>query len=136
MENILVSACLVGERVRWHGRKVTYSTFVRKFQEANPDVQLIPVCPEMLGGLSTPRPPVKRRGGRIYCTCEDKAHRDEVTGDDVTEAFVAGAQATLVIAKHYCCTQAILLKTSPSCSRTGITGKLLLENGIEVINVL
>ena len=136
MERILVSACLCNIVCRWHGRKVPYSSYVRKFLKENPDVQLIPVCPEQLGGLPTPRPPVKSRNHRILQTCEDKAHRDEVTGDDVTEAFVAGAQATLVIAKHYCCTRAILLKTSPSCSRTGITGKLLLENGIEVISVL
>jgi len=136
MNYVLVSACLVGEEVRWHGRKVPYSAFVRKFQKANPDVQLIPVCPEMLGGLPTPRPPVKVRHGRVLTTCEDKAHRDEVTGDDVTDAFVAGAQATLTIAKENRCTRAILLKTSPSCARNGITGKLLLENGIEVISVL
>jgi len=135
MNCVLVSACLAGENVRWHGRKVPYSSCLRKFLKENPDVQLIPVCPEQLGGLPTPRPPVKSRNGRIYETCEDKARRDEVTGDDVTDAFVAGAQATLAIAKHYCCTRAILLKTSPSCARTGITGKLLLENGIEVISV-
>lgn len=135
MERVLVSACLVGIPTRWHGRKVPYSSYVRKFLKENPDVELIPVCPEQLGGLPTPRPPVKSRGGRIYETCEDKAHRDEVTGADVTEYFVAGAQATLAIAKQNRCTRAILLKTSPSCSSTGITGKLLLENGIEVISV-
>lgn len=133
---VLVSACLCGVACRWHGRKVPCSSYVRKFLKENPDVQLIPVCPEQLGGLPTPRPPVKSRGGCIYETCEDKAKRDEVTGADVTDAFVAGAQATLAIAKKKHCKRAILLKTSPSCSRTGVTGKLLIENGIDVINVL
>lgn len=135
MERVLVSACLCGEICRWHGRKVPYSSFVRKFMRDNPDVKLILVCPEQLGGLPTPRPPVKSRNQRILQTCEDKARRDQVTGEDVTDAFVAGAQAALAIAKKYRCKRAILLKISPSCARTGITGKLLLANGIEVISV-
>ena len=137
MEYVLVSACLFGQSAcRWHGRKIPMSPYVRRFMEDHPDVQLIPVCPEQLGGLPTPRPPVKVRKGRVYQTAIERENRNEVTGPDVTEYFVAGAQATLAIAKKYCCKRAILLKISPSCARTGITGKLLLENGIEVISTL
>jgi uncharacterized protein YbbK (DUF523 family) len=107
---------------------------VKKFLADHPDVEIVPVCPEELGGLPTPRPPVKTRRGRIFETCADKARRDEVTGPEVTAAFVAGAEATLAIARKRGCSFAILCKNSPSCSRTGKAGRLLIENGIEVVN--
>jgi len=136
MRTILVSACLLGVSCRWHGQTVKPSWFVKKFVAEYPDVKLIPVCPEQLGGLSTPRPPVKMRRGRIYITCADKSKLNDVTGDDITDAFVLGAKKTLAIARKRRCKTAILMKTSPSCSRTGITGKRLLENGIDVISTL
>jgi len=77
---------------------------------------------------------VKMRKGHVFQTAEDKSKRNEVTGPDVTAYFVAGAEKTLAIARKRRCKTAILMKTSPSCSRTGITGKLLLENGIDVIS--
>jgi uncharacterized protein YbbK (DUF523 family) len=134
-EYVLVSACLLGHAVRWHGKPVNPSPFIKKYLAQHPGVKVIAVCPEQLGGLPTPRPPVKSRRGHIYQTCEDKTKRKDVTGPEVTEYFVAGADKTLAIAKKHHCRVAILMKTSPSCSRTGVTGKLLIENGIEVINV-
>ncbi len=134
-EFILVSSCLMGKGVRWHGRPVRPSYFVKKYLAEHPNVKVIEVCPEVLGGLPVPRPPVKTRRGKIFTTCEDKSMRNEVTCDDVTAYFVAGAEKTLAIAKKHNCKTAILMKTSPSCSRTGITGKLLAENGIEIISV-
>jgi uncharacterized protein YbbK (DUF523 family) len=134
MQTVLVSACLLGEPCRWHGRSVCPSGYVKKFMAENPDVNIVPVCPEQLGGLSTPRPPVKTRRGRIFETCADKARRDEVTGPEVTAAFECGAQKTLAIARKHKCAFAILCRNSPSCSRTGKAGKLLIENGVEVLN--
>jgi uncharacterized protein YbbK (DUF523 family) len=134
-ECILVSACLLGHAVRWHGKPVKPSPYVKKYLADHPGVQVIAVCPEQLGGLPTPRPPVKVRKGVVLQTCEEKSMRNEVTGLDVTEYFVAGAQMTLAIAKKHKCKTAILMKTSPSCARGGITGKLLIANGIEVISV-
>lgn len=132
--NILISKCLIGEPCRWHGKKQSVSTFVRRYLEQHPDAKLIPVCPEVLGGLSVPRPPVKRRKGRVFTTCEDKSMRKYVTGDDVTEQFLAGAKKTLSICKRNKCEIAIMCKWSPSCDVNGITGKLLAENGIAIIN--
>ncbi len=134
MKNVLVSACLLGTPCRWHGRAVRPSSTVQKFIRDNPKVEIVPVCPEELGGLPTPRPPVKSRKGRIYETCADKAKRNDVTGKEVTVAFQAGAEATLAIAKKMRCKLAILCRNSPSCARTGVAGKLLGENGIEIIN--
>lgn len=131
---ILVSRCLLGEPCRWHGKKLYKSSFVKKFETLNPDVELIPVCPELLGGLAVPRPPVKRRSGRVYITCADKAERKNVTGADITDSFIEGAEKTLDIALKNNCSKAILCKWSPSCDMNGLTGKLLTANGIEVIN--
>lgn len=133
-ERVLVSACLLGEPCRWHGRKVPSSAFVRAFFREHPDCVMVPVCPEQLGGLATPRPPVKRRQGRVYETCADKQQRPHVTGREVTAEFYHGAQRTLAIAEEHGCRRAILLRFSPSCDKTGITGSLLARHGIEVTN--
>lgn len=133
-EKILVSACLLGVPCRWHGKKVYKSSMVRRFEAQHPGVELISVCPERLGGLPTPRPPVKRRKDRVFETCADKKERRLVTGREVTSYFVAGAEATLRIAQKNDCHRAILCQWSPSCDKNGITGRLLAENGIEIIN--
>jgi len=98
----------------------------------------IPVCPEQLGGLTTPRLPSEIRNGRVFSS----------EGRDVTPEFEKGAAAVLQIAKEYGCTKAILKARSPSCGKgqiydgtfsgklvdgNGKTTALLLENGIEVI---
>ena len=134
MENILVSACLLGEACRWHGKKQSVSAFVKRFVKNNPEVNLIPVCPEVLGGLPVPRPPVKRLKGKVYETCPEKENRKNVTGKELTDAFVRGAELTLDIARSNLCTKAILCSWSPSCGETGITTKLLQIEGIEVVN--
>lgn len=134
MDTVLISACLLGEACRWHGRAVAPSGYVRRFIRENPEATIVPVCPEVLGGLPVPRPPVKTVRGRVFETCARKEERYKVTGADVTEAFVAGAEATLEIAKRHGCSRAILCRNSPSCARGGITGRLLVANGIEVEN--
>lgn len=95
----------------------------------------ITACPELLGGLPCPRPPVKKWHGRVYETCEDKAERRHVTGADRTKEFELGAQRTLEICLRHGIRKAILCKWSPSCDQAGITGRLLREHGIEVVNV-
>ena len=131
---IIVSDCLMGTPCRWHGKDLRMSSYVKKYIAANPDVELIPVCPEMLGGLPVPRPPVKRKKGRVYETCEEKTNRKNVTGKDITDSFQLGAQKTLDLAKKNNVKTAIMCNWSPSCDKSGITGKLLIANGIEVIN--
>ncbi len=132
--NILVSACLLGERCRYDGKS-----------KPNADItalalrhKLIPVCPEVLGGLQTPRAPAEICGSRIINS----------EGADVTAQYTLGAQKTLEIASENKCTIAILKEKSPSCGRgliydgsfsrtltdgDGITAKLLIDNGITVI---
>lgn len=132
-ETVLVSACLAGVRCRWHGKK-SFSSEVRRLMNSRPDLNFVKVCPEQLGGLPTPRPPVKRMRGRVYETCEDKTNRKNVTGADVTAAFAAGATNTLAIAKKHRAKNAVLTKYSPSCDKSGLTGKLLIANQIKVFN--
>lgn len=130
-QTLFISSCLLGHRCRWHGKT---SSSVKALSLIG-GASFIHACPEMLGGLPCPRPPVKRRNGRVYETCADKASRPYVTGADRTEEFMLGAQRTLELCQRHHVTRAILCRYSPSCDRYGFTGKLLAEHGIEVINV-
>lgn len=134
--NILVSACLLGINCRYDGGCV-YSDKVEKLKEK---YCLIPVCPEQLGGLSTPRIPASFEGERLIT--ED--------GVNVTKNFKKGAGEVLKIAKMFNVKRAIFKEKSPSCgvnkiyerkngkniliSGSGITTKLLRVNNIEVIS--
>jgi uncharacterized protein YbbK (DUF523 family) len=99
----------------------------------------IPVCHELLGGLTTPRPPAEIKNGRVFTK----------DGADVTEAFLRGAGEVLRICEKYNCSKAILKSKSPSCGcgkiaggnfdgslvdGDGMTAALLKEHGIEVIS--
>ena len=134
MENIIVSACLLGIGCRYDGK-----------HKANPDVikltekyNLIPVCPEIYGGLPTPRVPSERIGDKVMMK----------DGRDVTENYQRGARETLEMCRIYNVKTAILKERSPSCGkgeiydgsftgalteRDGVTAELLLANGIRVI---
>lgn len=133
-EKILVSSCLLGVPCRWHGKKLYLSSYVKRFLRENPQVKLIPVCPEMLGGLPCPRPPIKRKNGRAFFTCDDKRYRKQVTLEEVTGNLILGSRKTLDIARANNVKQAILCNWSPSCDRTGFTGKLLTQKGVKVVN--
>jgi len=132
-EKVIVSACLLEQRCRWDGRVPPYSETVRQFQLENPSVELVPVCPEMLGGLPVPRTPCKLVEGRVFETSPDKTKREETTGTERTAVFHAGAEEALRLARLGDCRLAFLRENSPSCDIKGITGQLLLKNGIEVI---
>jgi len=132
---VLVSACLLGIPCRWHGDKLRPSSYVRRWLREHPGAEIIPVCPEMAGGLPTPRPPVKRRKGHVYETHVKKILRKHITGRELTLEFHAGAQVALQVAMEHGCSEAILCKWSPSCDKTGITGKLLTRSGIKITNV-
>ena len=132
-EPVLVSACLCGDRCLWHGKARKSAAALRKVAALGA-VRIVKACPEMLGGLPCPRPPVKKRRGRVFETCEDKANRPNVTGRDVTKAFELGARRTLEICKREGVRRAILRAWSPSCDARGFAGRLLVENGIAVEN--
>ncbi|BCJ96204.1 hypothetical protein acsn021_37730 [Anaerocolumna cellulosilytica] len=131
--NILVSACLLGVECRYNGYGVLQEDIVKLMNKHT----LIPVCPEQLGGLPTPRKPVELTDGRAVTK----------EGLDVTEEFQKGAIETLKLARLYRCDAAILKSNSPSCGSAkiydgtfqgvliegnGLTAALLKENGIKV----
>ena len=102
-KKILVSACLLGICCRYDGRGNPNHNVLSLLDRE--DVTLIPVCPEQLGGLPTPRIPSERQGRNVV----------NRAGEDVTPQFVQGAEEALRIAKAYGCTTAILKERSPSC---------------------
>ena len=135
-EKILVSACLLGTNCKYSGGN-NYSEEVMEYLK---DYEIIPICPEQLGGLSTPRPASEIIG--------DKVINNE--GTDVTSNYQKGAEETLKIAKLLGIKKALLKAKSPSCGNgkiydgtfsgtlidgDGITTKLLKENNIEVITI-
>ena len=130
---ILVSACLLGTPCRYDGSGKADARLLKLGAKR----QLIPVCPELLGGLPTPRPPAERVGARIF----------DNSGADVTSAYLRGAQETLRLARLLGCKTAILKARSPSCGAGqiydgtfsgtlvpghGVTAALLAQNGITV----
>ena len=132
--NILISACLLGVNCKYNAK----NNVISGLEELLSKHTLIPVCPEQLGGLSTPRTPAEISGEKVIT-------KDLV---DVTKEYENGAQEALRLAKLYDCKYAILKERSPSCgtgkvydgtfSKTlvdgdGITAKLLKDNGIIVV---
>jgi uncharacterized protein YbbK (DUF523 family) len=137
---VLVSLCLCGVPCRYHG--LTHKMGSRLYREKkiahlNEKYSLIPVCPDTLGGLPTPR-----------CTCtvfweEDlprvvntRTGEPSFNGKDLTEAYRRGAEWTLWMARVFSCKKAYMLKNSPSCDpKNGVTGRALTAAGIQVIGV-
>ena len=134
MKPILVSACLLGAACKYSGG----DNLCPKVAALTEKYHLVPVCPEQLGGLPTPRTPAERQGDRVIT-------RD---GSDVTDAYLRGAQEALKLAKFFGCDTAILKVRSPSCGvgaiydgtftgtvipGSGVTAALLEASGIRVI---
>jgi uncharacterized protein YbbK (DUF523 family) len=130
----LCSACLLGIKCRYDGKSARNRKVILLLKAET----LIPVCPEQLGGLPTPREPAEIRGERVFTR----------SGKDVTENFERGAKEVLKIAKLYGIKEAIMKHGSPSCGSgriydgtfsgktikgDGITTAVLKENGIKVI---
>ncbi|NPV27690.1 MAG: DUF523 domain-containing protein [Firmicutes bacterium] len=125
---ILVSACLLGIRSRYDGQTNAKSELIPLCQRG----LAIPVCPEQLGGLPTPRPPAEIQGGDGAAVLAGQAVVVNAAGRDVTSAFVAGAKEALKIAILYGADTAILKARSPSCGYGSIydgTFSHQLQNG-------
>ena len=133
---MIVSACLAGFPCRYDGKSRPCAEVVELVRTG----KAIPVCPEQLGGLPTPRPPCEICAGRVV----------DRTGTDRTEAFRKGAQTVLDLAKTYGAEKALLQNRSPSCGSgwiydgsfsgklvqgDGVTARLLAENGIQVTGI-
>lgn len=132
MENVLISACLLSLACRYDGTRKEYD--LKNIKEK---FNLIPICPEIYGGLPTPRTPSEIKGDSVV-------NRD---GVDVTYQYEKGAREALHLAKLFNVRYAILKAKSPSCGKgevydgtfaktlrvgDGVTAALLKENGIEV----
>jgi uncharacterized protein YbbK (DUF523 family) len=146
MEKILISACLLGERVRYDAGDVSCLHPVLRAWAA--EGRLVPVCPEVAGGLPVPRPPAQIQGpGGGPAVLARAAQVRTVHGQDVTAAFLAGAEVALDTARRHGIRLAVLKENSPSCGSTrihdgtfsgvrvpgmGTTAALLRAAGIDV----
>jgi len=120
----LVSACLIGVNCRYNGEN-KLSDEVMKLLE---DGELIPICPEQLGGLPTPREPSGILNGSGEDVIDGKSKVYNAKGEDVTENFIKGACEALKLARSYKIKDAILKQQSPSCG-CGETQQMKYENG-------
>jgi uncharacterized protein YbbK (DUF523 family) len=142
---LLISACLLGLNTKYNGGH----NFCPEILSYGKKGVLIPCCPEQLGGLTTPRPAVEIQGGDGLDVLAGKAKVCTRDGDDRTEAFLRGAQETLLLANRLGIKAALLKARSPSCGNdgiydgsfsgqvktgTGVTAALLRETGIPVFN--
>ena len=141
----MVSACLVGIPCRYDGGSCPHDRL--QALAAQGDVLLI--CPEVLGGLPTPRPPAEIRGGNGGDVLQGQAQVVNIDGKDVTAEFLAGARKALRVAQRWDIKEAILKARSPSCGvgqiydgsfsgrlveGDGVTATLLKREGIIVRN--
>ena len=140
---ILISSCLLGIECRYDGGHSRAEEIIQKAQE----IQFIPICPEQLGGLSTPRAPSYIVKGDGKGVLSGHARVINSLGKDVTEAFMKGAQESLKLAQLTGATKAIVKDKSPSCGLNtpycdtdtgyglGVTAALLLNAGITIIEI-
>ena len=141
----LISACLLGIKCAWNGQDIYRSD--KAIALSNSEI-LVPICPEQLGGLRTPRAPQEIQGGTGEDVLDEKCKVLNIDGEDVTQKFINGAVETLKIARLFHIEEFIGKSRSPSCgcgriydgtfSRElidgdGVTTALLRRNGIRVI---
>lgn len=129
-EIVIVSACLAGLCTRYDGRVLTSQQCQVKLEGTT----WIPVCPEQLGGLATPRCAADISGGNGSDVLNGTAAVICQDGTDVTEAFLKGARQVSEIARQQNIERAFLKARSPSCGvhRKGVTAMLLKRNGIQL----
>ncbi|MDT8716519.1 DUF523 domain-containing protein [Clostridium sp. 19966] len=142
---ILISACLMGVNCKYSGENNLSQALMNIIDK----YEVIPVCPEQLGGLTTPRNPAEIFNSKSSEILMGVGKVIDNKENDRTLEFVKGAQETLYIAKKFNIKYAILKSNSPSCGNkkvydgtfsgkivagSGVTAELLLENGIKVYN--
>ncbi|MBX7219178.1 MAG: DUF523 domain-containing protein [Blastocatellia bacterium] len=149
MITVLVSSCLVGNPVRYNGVDVPCPSSILDAWKA--ENRIVPVCPEVAGGLPIPRPPAEIQGGTGADVLRGTASVADIAGNLVTDSFVAGAEAALALARRHNARLAVLKEKSPSCGSSliydgtfsgkafpgqGVTTALLEANGIRVFSDL
>ncbi len=120
----MISACFLGEKVRYNGevKRLSHPLITQWSKQG----RLISLCPESAGGLPTPRPPAEKQpNGQIIMT----------TGRNVTQAFLSGAQRALALCQQYQIKYALLKESSPSCGSSTVydgsfTNKKIAGQGI------
>ncbi len=142
---ILVSSCLAGLEVRYNGTHCLNNKIMKLIEEN----KAITVCPELLGGFSTPREPAEIIGGNGEDVLDGNAKVIEKSGRDVTELYIKGAYITLKKAIDVNATVVVLKEYSPSCGSSmiyngefigekiagnGVTAALLKRKGLQVIS--
>lgn len=148
MQKILVSRCLLGHRVRYDGGA---SGPFDQLQLWLDEGRVVPLCPEVAGGLPTPRAAAEIPGGQGAQVLEGEASVMTVEGEDVSAQFLSGAYQALELVQQHGIRIAILKANSPSCgnlltydgtfsgvkvSGEGVTAALLKRNGVQVFSEL
>lgn len=148
LPKVLVSACLLGQPVRYDGRASGYPDLLQQWQAEG---RVVPLCPEVAGGLPTPRPPAEIQGGQGAKVLDGGMQVLTVTGEDVSAEFLAGAQQALALVRFHGIRVAVLKAGSPSCGNRliydgtfsgvkvpgeGVTTALLRREGVQVFSEL
>ena len=147
MIKILVSACLMGQKVRYNASDLAITSEL--FSDIQQQVEIYPYCPEVAGGLPTPRAPAEIIAGSGQDVLQQQARVLDVNATDVTEAFLSGAQQALDLCLLHGIKLALMTESSPSCgshqihngefsgikiAATGVTVALLQQHGIKVFS--
>ncbi len=148
MNKILMSACLLGQKVRYDGGDCQNNH--SRLQGWLESKRIVTICPEMAGGLPTPRPPAEIQGGKTgFHVLQNTAVVATNLGEDVTQAFIDGAHKTLALAQKHNIRVAILKAKSPSCGSNyvydgtfsrnlidghGVAAELLSQHGIKIFD--
>lgn len=135
MEKILVSACLLGDKCKYNGK----DNYTKEIEKLKQYYDIIPICPETMGGLSTPRDPSEIKKGRVI----------SINNKDVTYEYNRGKDLVMNIVKFLHIRKALLKENSPSCGKnyiydgtftntlieqSGITAQALKEGGVTLYN--
>ncbi len=147
MQKILISACLLGNKVRYDGNDLFTSSLI--LEQWKDEGRVISVCPEVSAGMSTPRAAAEIKGGDGNDVLSGKILVIDNKGHNVTEYFLRGANNALALCKKYNIKVAVLAEFSPSCGSSsvysgnfsgskingvGVTTALLIKNAIKVFN--
>ncbi|TWI52286.1 uncharacterized protein YbbK (DUF523 family) [Pseudomonas duriflava] len=146
MQKILVSRCLLGHRVRYDGGAHGPFDLLGTWQAEG---RVIALCPEVAGGLPTPRAPAEIPGGQGVTVLQGLQPVITNTGEDVTAAFIAGAAEAVALVERHNIRMAVLKARSPSCGNQenydgtfsgrkvpgeGVTAAALRQAGVAVFN--
>lgn len=146
MEKILVSRCLLGHKVRYDGEASGPFDPLMAWQAEG---RVVAICPEVAGGLPTPRPSAEILGGQGIDVWEGHAQVLTAEGEDVSAAFLDGARQALALVQRHHIRIAILKANSPSCGNLltydgtftgvkvrgeGVTAALLKRHGVQVFS--